>query len=161
MYTLHREQIVAGTLAEVWDFMRNPANLNRITPDDMDFRIVTDLPPQMRDGMEIEYRVRLPLLGRRRWVSRILNVQPPHTFTDEQIVGPYRFWRHDHELREVEGGVRVIDHVTYAPPLGPIGRLAHGLFIRRTLNRIFDFRRDRMIELFGEGPSIDPSSGRP
>ena len=84
-----------------------------------------------------------------RWVTEVTHADAPHFFVDEQRFGPYRFWHHQHHLRPVEGGVEVEDLVHYALPFGPLGRLVHGLWVRRQLDAIFAFRRAVLEERFG------------
>ena len=140
MYTLEKELIVKTTREAAWDFIRNPANLNRITPDDMAFEIVSNLSEHMFEGMLVEYRVKVPVLGNTTWVSELKHIEPLHSFVDEQKIGPYRFWYHYHGIEDVEGGVKLIDRVSYQPPFGPLGTIANALFIGKTLKRIFDHR---------------------
>jgi ligand-binding SRPBCC domain-containing protein len=147
MHTLDREQIVQTTLEDAWDFIQNPYNLNLITPRDMEFTIVNDVPVEMENGLLIEYRVKIPLLGRQKWLTEIKHIQPGKSFVDEQRIGPYRFWYHHHEIQAVDEGVRFIDRVTYQVPFGLLGELVNALFIRRTLERIFNHRREMFTTL--------------
>lgn len=140
MYTLHKEIEVEALPDKVWEFISHPQNLDRITPDDMKFRIVTEVPDQMFNGLLVEYRVRIPLMGWQVWVSEIKHIEPGRSFVDEQKIGPYRFWYHEHRLEPAGDKVKVIDHVSYEVPFGFIGRIAHSLFIRPTLERIFRHR---------------------
>ncbi len=140
MYTLHKQLVVNTTLEKAWDFIRNPANLNLITPDDMAFEILTELPDHMYEGMLVEYRVKIPFMGTQPWLSELKHIVPGHSFVDEQKIGPYKLWYHYHALEETADGVRFIDQVTYETPFGIVGRMAHALFIRKTLERIFDYR---------------------
>ena len=151
VHRLERELIVPTTLAAAWDFIRRPANLDAITPPDLRFEIVSDVPDDMYDGLMVEYRVGIPFLGTRRWLTEIKHVRPPFAFVDEQRVGPYRLWYHQHELEEVAGGVRFLDRIHYALPWWPLGEVAHALFVRRTLARIFDYRATRLRELLSRG----------
>ncbi|MFZ5572017.1 MAG: SRPBCC family protein [Thermodesulfobacteriota bacterium] len=154
MYLLHREQIVDAPLRAVWEFIQNPANLNAITPGFLDFIIVSDIPETIYNGLIIEYRIRIPYLGYRRWVAEIKHVREPFSFVDEQRVGPYRFWYHFHELKETAQGVRMIDRVYYRTPFSVFGRLAHFFFIQKTLERIFDYRKGQFgLLLKGAGNS--------
>jgi ligand-binding SRPBCC domain-containing protein len=150
VYTLEREVTVRAGLDEVWRFLSNPANLNTITPPDLHFRIISAVPQTMYNGLLIEYRIHIPLFGRRRWLAEIKHIRPLHSFVDEQRIGPYRFWYHYHELTVQAGRVRIRDRVSYAPPYGPLGHILHFLFIRRTLQRIFSYRQQRLAELFGQ-----------
>lgn len=147
IYTLHKVSWIRTTLDDAWDFIRNPSNLNRITPPDMNFEIRTHLPEQMVEGMRVEYRVNIPLLGRRKWISEIKDIVPRHSFVDEQIAGPYRYWHHHHVIEEIDKGVVFTDRVHYTPPLGPLGRIANACFIRNKLEDIFAFRERRLREI--------------
>ena len=135
-------------MENAWDFISNPANLNKITPDDMSFSILTDLPEQMYEGMLVEYRVRIPLIGTQPWLSELKYIVPGRSFVDVQLVGPYKLWHHYHAVEQTDDGRgRFIDRVTYEVPYGLFGRIAHALFIRRTLNRIFRHREERFQAL--------------
>jgi ligand-binding SRPBCC domain-containing protein len=148
MYTLHRETEVDASLEAVWDFIRHPRNLDRITPDDMAFRIVSDVPERMYDGLIVEYRVKIPFVGWQTWVSELKHIRPMESFVDEQKIGPYRFWYHEHRIEAVDDGrVRIIDHISYAVPFGIAGRMAHALMIRPTLERIFRHRESMFRSL--------------
>ena len=147
MYTLHKEIEVAASLDQVWEFISHPQNLDRITPDDMEFNIVTDVPEEMFNGLLVEYRVKIPLIGWQVWVSELKHIQPGTYFVDEQKIGPYRFWYHEHRIEPAGDKVKVIDHVSYEVPFGVFGKMAHGLFIRPTLERIFRHREKMFKDL--------------
>ncbi len=149
MYTLKRAVIVETTLEDAWQFISRPENLNLITPDDLNFQIVTQVPEDMFNGLLIEYLVTIPIIGKQRWLTEIKHIRPLHSFVDEQRVGPYKLWYHYHQIEEVEDGVLFIDEVTYEPPFSLLGRAANGVFIRKTLDRIFDHRTERFRELLG------------
>ena len=145
MYILERQQVVSGTIEQAWSFLQNPANLNSITPPDLNFRIVTDIPAVMRDGLIIEYRITIPLLGTHAWVSEIKHIREGLSFVDEQRLGPYRLWYHYHEIRPAGGtGTELLDQIYYQPHFGLLGRFMNGLYIRRTLERIFNYRQERL-----------------
>ena len=148
MYTLEREQVVHASLAEVWRFLGHPANLNMITPDDLDFQIISPVPAIMFNGLIIEYRIKIRFFGIQQWIAEIKHIREFHSFVDEQRLGPYSFWYHYHELNEVENGVRLIDRVYYDVPWSFAGRILHGLVIRKTLNRIFDYRSEQLSYIF-------------
>lgn len=153
MYILERQQRVTGTLEQAWAFLQNPANLDRITPPDLQFHIVTDIPAIMYNGLIVEYRITIPLIGTHSWVTEIKHIREGLSFVDEQRLGPYRFWHHYHEIRQEKGGVLLMDRICYQPPFGVLGRLAHRLYIRQTLERIFDYRRLRLEELLSGPPA--------
>ncbi len=150
LHQLEIRQILQADLREIWSFFQSPLNLRAITPEWLDFQVVSDVPQDMHPGLIIEYRVR-PLAGlRSRWVTEITHVRAPHYFVDEQRVGPYRMWHHEHVFNEVAGGVEVIDRVSYVLPFGPLGDLAHAAFVRRRLNTIFTYRKNVLARRFGE-----------
>lgn len=147
MYTLRKETVVDTTLDQAWNFIRNPANLNKITPDDMAFEIVSDLPDEMTEGMQIEYRVKIPLMGKQRWLSELKQIVPNQSFVDVQLEGPYKYWHHYHSIERVTNGIKFVDRITYQVPYGIFGKIAHLLFIRKTLERIFTHREARFQTL--------------
>lgn len=145
-HRIERSQEVPGTPDEVFEFFGDARNLEAITPPFLRFRILTPLPVEMRVGARIDYALSLfgfPV----RWTTRITAWEPGVRFVDEQESGPYALWRHTH-LFEARGGRTVMrDVVDYREPLGPLGRLAHLLFVRRTVEKIFDFRRGAISRL--------------
>lgn len=149
MHTLKQSQFLPTTLEEAWAFIQAPANLDTITPSWLRFEILSEVPDVMDNGLIIEYRIGLPVIGRQKWVTEIKHIKPLCSFVDEQRLGPYRFWYHHHALKEVDGGVLMTDTVHYRLPLGPLGSLVHALVIRNTLKRIFEHRHRRFTELFG------------
>lgn len=134
----------------LWDFISVPQNLNRITPSDMAFEIIGEPPEKTYAGLLLEYRVKIPILGWSTWLTEIKYVQEGYYFIDEQRVGPYKLWLHTHELKEVKDGTQMQDTIRYLVPFGPFGLIANILFVRRTLNRIFDYRREKLEEIFGK-----------
>ncbi len=145
MYTLHRRHWVPIPLADTFAFFARPENLARITPPWLGFRMRTAEPVTMAEGLLLDYIIRvlgIPL----RWRSRIIEYNPPHGFRDVQVIGPYRRWDHRHRFWAETDGTVVEDRVEYALPFGLLGRLAHGLFVRRQLAAIFDYRH-RQIEV--------------
>lgn len=153
IHTLNKEVYLGTTINECWKFLRNPYNLNDITPPDLDFRIISSVPERMYNGLVIEYRIRIPLLGHQTWLTEIRHVREEESFVDEQRYGPFRFWHHAHWLRESGSGVVSYDKVTYVMPFGVAGEIVHRLAVRATLERIFSYRQTRLQQLFpGEPP---------
>lgn len=147
MYTLYREQYVTTTLAAAWDLLKNPANLDLITPKELQFQIVSPVPREIFNGLIIEYRIKIPWFGKRIWVAEIKHIKEMHSFVDEQRLGPYRFWYHYHQVEAEGGRIKLTDRVNYAVPFGVFGRILHFFFIQRTLKHIFDYRRDKLSEI--------------
>jgi ligand-binding SRPBCC domain-containing protein len=150
IHRIERTCILRTSLADAWSFFSDPKNLPRITPGDLGFEILSDLPGEMHPGMMIEYRVS-PLFGlRMRWLTEITQVRAPFYFVDEQRVGPYRLWHHEHRFREIAPGrVEATDLVHYVPPFGPLGEVAHPFVIAPRLREIFDYRERVLAEIFG------------
>jgi ligand-binding SRPBCC domain-containing protein len=147
MYKLSREQYVTATLGEAWDLLKNPANLDRITPPDLQFQIISPVPEEMFNGLIVEYRIQIPWFGVRKWVAEIKHIKEMYSFVDEQRIGPYNFWYHYHQIEVEEDLIKLTDRVYYEVPYGLIGKILHLLFIRKTLNRIFDYRKEKLAEL--------------
>jgi uncharacterized protein YbjT (DUF2867 family)/ligand-binding SRPBCC domain-containing protein len=138
-HTLRSKLFVPRPLDETFEFFARPENLGRITPDSMGFDL-RSLDREMRDGLEIEYRIK-PVLGiAMTWRSRIQTYDPPRSFEDIQTKGPYKSWRHRHEFTAVDGGTLVEDEVTYQLPVGLLGNLANRLVVRHELEWIFNYR---------------------
>ena len=147
-YLLEREQFIPRPLTEVFPFFADAGNLEAITPAFLSFQILTPRPIPMESGTLIDYQIRLfgvPL----QWRTRIEEFEPTRRFVDVQLRGPYKLWHHIHEFREVSGGTLMTDRVQYQLYLGPLGWLAHALWVRRTLVQIFDYRRETIERLLG------------
>lgn len=147
MYQLHRRIEIALPRHEVFAFFANAQNLAAITPPELSFSILTPLPIDMREGALIDYRIGLWGLPM-RWKTAITKWNPPYDFTDVQLSGPYKTWIHRHRFFESAAGTLIIDHVDYELPFGPLGALARPL-VRRQLERIFEYRSERVRELLG------------
>lgn len=141
VYHLKRVQFLPIPLTEAWSFFSSPKNLARITPAQMKFEILyISGGEKMYPGQLIRYKIFLLPFLPVFWTTEITHVSEPFYFVDEQRFGPYAMWHHQHHLKEVPGGVEMTDEVNYAIPLGIIGQLAHWLFVKREVNRIFDYR---------------------
>ena len=151
-YVLERRQLLPTDLETAWRFFSDPANLRLITPPWLDFRITSRLPARIYPGLIITYRIR-PLAGLAvPWVSEITQVEAPRYFVDEQRHGPYRFWHHQHRLREVGASVEKTDLVHYRLPGGLLGIGLHAVLIRRKLDEIFRFRYHALQRVFEPRP---------
>jgi len=151
METIEQKQVLPIGLDEAWSFFSNPANLGKITPASMRFRVLNGpLPEEIYPGMIIIYSVRPVLNLPMKWVTEISQVRSPRYFVDNQKAGPYSFWHHRHFLNPTAGGVEVIDIVDFEVPFGWIGRLLEKWFVMKKVLKIFNYRRDKLNELFRE-----------
>lgn len=142
IHSLRRRQFLPITLEEAWPFFSTPRNLEAITPGFMNFRITSDVPEHIYSGLIITYRIAAVAGIPMTWVTEIKHVEHLHRFVDEQRLGPFRFWFHEHRFTAVEGGIEMEDSVHYVMPWGWLGEWVHAVFIRRRLQAIFDFRRN-------------------
>jgi ligand-binding SRPBCC domain-containing protein len=150
-YQLEKTQIVPSSIEKVWEFISSPGNLKKITPEYLRFDITSrDLTEKTYPGMIICYKVS-PMFGiKMNWLTEITHVRDKEYFVDEQRVGPYAFWHHQHKLEAIDQGVLMTDLVTYQPPFGLLGAIANSLFIKKQLKEIFDFRTVALERRFGK-----------
>jgi len=154
IHRLERTQTVPISLDEAWEFFSNPKNLDELTPGDMPFEITGGADETMFTGQVITYRIQILPGIWKTWVTEITAVEDRSFFIDDQRFGPYALWHHLHRFEAVEstgGGeaVKMFDRVTYALPFGPIGEIAHSIFVKKKLQSIFDYREQAMIDRFG------------
>jgi ligand-binding SRPBCC domain-containing protein len=151
LFQLSTRLLVARDLETTFSFFADAANLQRLTPPWLNFSILSPRPIPMRAGALIDYRLKLrgvPV----RWRTEICEWSPPYRFVDRQLHGPYRLWHHTHAFQPVGGGTLVEDTVRYCP-IG--GRLVHALFVKRDLERIFTYRQEEILRVFGV-PAVAP-----
>lgn len=148
MKYLEFQQTLPISLEEAWSFFSSPRNLNLITPEDLDFMIMGDLPPVMYEGMFIRYTIKPMLNIPVEWVTEITKIKPGEYFIDEQRKGPYRLWHHEHHFRQVRDGVLMTDRLCYEIGLGWIGQIAGKVWVDGQVEKIFAFRKNKLEELF-------------
>jgi ligand-binding SRPBCC domain-containing protein len=150
-YQLIKTQKLPASVNEVWDFISSPSNLKKITPEHMGFIVTSNTGEEkMYPGMIITYKVS-PLFGiKLNWMTEITHVSDFKYFVDEQRIGPYSMWHHQHKIEAIEGGVLMTDIVTYQPPFGILGAIANSLLIRDQLEQIFNFRTVALEKMFGK-----------
>lgn len=150
-YQLIKKQNIPASIDEIWDFISSPSNLKEITPKHMGFEVTGNTGKgQMYPGMIITYKVS-PLLGiKLNWVTEITHVKDKEYFVDEQRIGPYTLWHHEHKIEPIEGGIMMTDIVTYQPPMGILGAIANTLFIKKQLEEIFGYRTVALENKFGK-----------
>lgn len=145
-YVLECEVTLPVSRERLFEFFSDAFQLEKITPDWLNFKVLTEAPIEISAGTLIDYKLRLrgiPI----RWRTEIATWNPPESFTDRQLKGPYYLWDHFHTFETVENGTLVRDRVKYRVPGGAI---ANYLLVSNDLKRIFGYRRQRMIELFGK-----------
>lgn len=146
VHELNSEQWIDRPLDEVFAFFSNAANLERITPKELRFRILSPQPIEMRKGALIDYQLHLAGIPF-RWRTEITEWNAPHSFEDTQLKGPYALWVHTHSFAEKDGGTLISDHVRYGLPLSPLGDLAYPA-IKWQLSRVFAHRHRVLEEVF-------------
>ena len=149
LYCLHTIQDLPISQDQAWDFLSDPKNLKTITPDYMGFNILSGADRKMFPGQIIQYIV-TPVAGiPTKWVTEITHVKEGEYFVDEQRFGPYALWHHKHFIESIPGGVRMEDIVDYKLPFGVLGQLVHPILVKPKLKEIFEYRKQKLIELFG------------
>ncbi len=150
LYQIKTQQKLPISIEKAWDFFSNPKNLKKITPEEMSFEIISGAEKSIYPGQIIQYNVS-PILGiKLRWVTEITHVIDNKYFVDEQRFGPYSLWHHKHFFKEIKGGILMEDVVDYKIPLGWLGQLAHFIFVKNRLKKIFKYRENKLLKLFGK-----------
>ena len=149
MKRLYSQQWLPISLDEAWDFFSSPKNLNEITPEDMVFEIKSDVPEKMYPGMFIMYSIRPMFNIPMKWVTEITHVSDRKFFVDEQRVGPYHIWHHEHHFEEKDGGVLMTDVLHYNVGMSFLGWIASKLFVDKKVQGIFDYRYKILEQRFG------------
>ena len=144
---LNSYQFIPHPINRVFGFFSKPENLEKITPNTLHFKILADLPIDMKVDQEIDYKIRIRGIPM-RWRSKILSYDPPNSFIDEQIKGPYALWHHTHNFIEKDGGTYIHDIVKYKIPYGFIGRFLNKVWISKDLNSIFSYRKHEIAKFF-------------
>lgn len=148
LYTLTFRSTIKASLPEAWEFFSDPRNLEKITPPELNFKILNHIPETAYDGLIIQYTV-TPLFGvKLRWVTEITHFRPPYFFVDEQRYGPYAFWHHQHKFEEIPGGVRVLDEVNYRIGFGSLDPIINKFITKPKICEIFKFRENAMNIIF-------------
>ena len=145
-FLLERSVWVPSPIEEVFPFFSAAENLGKITPPELGFRIDSPTPIAMQPGAVIDYTIRLHHIPM-KWRTGITKWNPPYSFEDTQLRGPYAKWVHTHRFTEHNGGTTIHDRVEYALPFGPLGLVATPL-VKRQLERIFDYRTEVMLNQF-------------
>ena len=151
IYQLRQEQHLPISLDHAWDFFSSPENLEQLTPEDMKFKILSDVAGvKAYPGQIINYKINLFPLIWIRWTTEICQCVHEKYFADEQRFGPYALWHHKHFIKPIEGGIEMEDIIDYKIPFGILGQCVHPFLVKPKLKEIFEYREQKLIELFGE-----------
>ena len=147
-YRLAEETLIDAPLDRVFDFFSRAENLEKLTPSSLQFKILTKLPIEMKVGTLIDYKLKIrgvPV----NWQTEITAWEPNVLFIDCQLKGPYKKWIHEHRFKAEGNKTRMWDTVEYALPFGPLGAIAHWLFVKKEVSGIFGYRAAalRQVEL--------------
>lgn len=144
--------------SEVFRFFSDPANLEALTPPWLNFEVLTPKPLPQGEGALFDYRIKVRGLAL-RWRTLIEIFVPGEKFVDRQISGPYALWHHTHRFEDLpDGGTRMTDQVRYRVGWGIVGRIVTALWVRRDVQRIFEYRKQVLAERFRPAPAprIEP-----
>jgi len=146
-HILERKQIIERPREEVFDFFADAGNLERITPPELNFKIISTQPIDIKKGAFIDYRLKLrgiPIT----WKTEITQWNPPHDFVDTALKSPYKQWIHLHTFKTGGNGETIMqDLVRYRLPFEPFGDLAHW-YVKIELKYIFDYRYKVIEKIF-------------
>jgi ligand-binding SRPBCC domain-containing protein len=148
-YIFKRVQTLNSDIETIWSFVSKPENLEKITPDNMKFSILSKSNLEMEEGMLISYKISPFLDINTTWITMITNVIKNEKFIDQQVKGPYKFWHHEHKFEVISSNkVKMTDIITYIPPFGFLGDIANAIFLKKKLKNIFDFRKIILNNIF-------------
>ncbi|MFG1491946.1 TIGR01777 family oxidoreductase [Halobacteriovorax sp. ZH4_bin.1] len=142
-------QWVEHPLDEVFDFFSDERNLETITPDSLSFKVLGKSTEQIEAGTIIDYKLSLYGLPF-KWKTEISSFDRNKEFTDTQLKGPYKKWVHTHGFKKYANGTLMTDNVSYKVPMGEIGSIFAGAFVRKDINKIFNYRSQKLYKIFGE-----------
>ena len=140
IYTLECKQLIQWPIEKAWEFFSSPLNLKKITPAKMGFEVTSDNLAKIYPGQIISYQVGILPFVKTNWVTEITHVQEPNYFVDEQRIGPYSMWHHEHIFEETTDGLLMTDRVSYQIPFGILGKLLTGTMIKNQIIEIFEHR---------------------
>ena len=153
MHEFRTELVVPKPIEEVFEYFNQPANLVKLMPSFMAFKLLTPEPLIMKDGAVFDYQVKVFGIPN-RWTTYISDYQPPHRFADIQLKGPNSYWHHVHQFESVDGGTKVTDHIHYLLPLGILGVIANYLVMTPIIKALFAHRLKVVAAEFGEVTTV-------
>lgn len=146
---ISRETFVNKPIDEVFAFFAKAENLNIITPPELNFKIITPMPIDMKKGTLIDYKIKLNGISF-KWKTEITDWSPPYVFVDTQIKGPYKVWIHEHIFVSQGSSTIVKDIVSYLPPGWLLEPVIHKLAVKKKLEHIFDYRMEKIKSIFSK-----------
>jgi len=149
VHVLRRQQLLKCDVQTAWSFFSRPENLQKITPADIGFEVLSTLPEDIYAGLMIRYKISVIKGLPMHWLTEITHVSCPNYFVDEQVQGPYALWHHEHHFEAQEGGTLMTDIVHYSLPFGWFGDLFHNGLVKKKLEHIFDYRQQILNTKFG------------
>ena len=150
MYQIKRKQDIPVSLIQAWDFFSVIDNLAKITPEHMNFNILSRSDAgEMYPGMIVTYKISPALNITIKWTTEITQIKEHNYFIDNIIKGPFKIWHHEHHFKQIENGTEIKDVLYYDIPFGFIGRILHKIFIKKRVEEIFNYREEKIKELFG------------
>jgi uncharacterized protein (TIGR01777 family) len=141
------EQWVPLAVEEVFPFFSDEKNLELLTPEILNFKVLKKSTPTIEEGTLIDYRLAIHGVPA-RWRTKILDWEPNVRFVDTQLKGPYKLWHHTHEFEALGGGTLMRDRVLYKLPMWPLGEAGLPL-VKSDVRKIFDFRRSYILNKWG------------
>lgn len=151
IYRLRRSQKFNLTKEQAWEFFSDPKNLELITPKSLKLKIKNRLPRYIHPGLLIILNIK-PLFGiPMTWVTEVTYEEEPVFFIDQQRIGPFKFWHHQHMFTETYNGIEMEDVVYYSMKFRMLGRIIHSLFIKRKLKKIFDYKEQILNQVINQG----------
>lgn len=135
------KQYLAKDIDSMFQFFGEAQNLEKITPELLNFRIIKMSTTEIVKDTLIDYKLKIhgvPI----NWRTLILEWSPPYRFIDTQLKGPYKYWHHTHDFEKIGNGTLMSDKVRYKLPLGFLGNLVAQTFVQKDVESIFKYRRE-------------------
>lgn len=149
LLTFVKATVVPASADELFDWHEAPGAFERLTPPWEHVRIL-----HRQGGIRDEAIVSLevgPWPFAVRWDLQHRDYQRGRSFTDVQLAGPFRHWKHVHRMVPQGPHASLLeDIIEYALPLGWLGALVAGPIVQRRLARMFDYRHEVTLRAFSE-----------
>ena len=147
MYIFESKLVIDKPIYEVFEFFCKAENLQKLTPPTLNFKILSELPIEMKKGSRINYRIKLygvPVI----WKTEITKWDPPFEFEDTQLKGPYKLWKHRHIFKDLGDKTEMTDIVEYNPKGFPFNTILDKLIVKKEIEKIFNYRTEKINQYF-------------